>query len=458
MAPTQPSRPEIVGNTVLIAGFGREGQSVYRYLRQVLPNITIAVADENTELTIDPAVLNDPRWENTAKYFGALAWESISEYETIVRSPGISPDTLQPYGPQHLTSATNLFFAAQPGRVIGVTGTKGKSTTSAITAHFLRAHYEDVRLVGNIGIPVLDFLEDATTETLFVMELSSYQLLDCRYSPHIAVVLNIVPEHLNYHGTFTLYQQAKSNIVRHQTEHDHVVFNPDHDTAMIVADLSDGQPHHFSTQKRDGSEVTVTEETIVIDTHTQLSRTESSLQGRGNNENLAAAITVAKILGVPSDVIAAAIPSFQALPHRLEPVGTFQGITFVNDSLSTIPQATINAVSALQPPVHTVIVGGFDRGISYEPLEAFLASQAHSVKLVIGLPQTGHQLIDTLQQRAPHLTTHRADTLEEAVEYAFAHTPAGTTCVLSPAAASFNQYRDYAERGAAFKRFVQQHI
>lgn len=437
MSPLNPIRPEIVGSTVLIAGFGREGQSVYRYLRQVLPQLTLAVADQNTELSIDPQVTRDEKWGETRKYFGTLAWESVSQYETVIRSPGITPETLYASGAKHITSATNLFFAAQPGQVIGVTGTKGKSTTSSLIAHLLKTTYEDVRLVGNIGIPVLDYLEGATTETLFVMELSSYQLADCRYSPHVAVVLDIVPEHLNYHGDFAAYFAAKANIVRFQKSTDHIVFSAASPTASQIATNSPARSHVFSQHNV----------AQFVD--------RAQLVGPGNRENIAAAITAAKVLSVSDEAIAQAVPRFEPLPHRLEPVGVFQGIYFVNDSLSTTPQATINAIESLTPAVHTLIVGGFDRGVSYEPLQKYLIQTKPSVAVVIGLPQTGHRLIETLGQHSTSLTLLAVDTLEEAVTLAVQHTPAGATCVLSPAAASFNQYRDYAERGEAFRKLVQ---
>ena len=199
---------EIQGASILILGYGREGKSVHRYLLQNYPDIKIGIADlKGVKEPIDPA---------TSVHAGEDYLASLQYYDTIVRSPGIPLRTAAIQQAintgKQVTSATNIFLAEQQGNIIGITGTKGKSTTSSLIFAILQRQYPDVRLVGNIGKSALDYLADADGDTIFVFELSSYQLEDIRCSPHIAVFLNLVPEHLDYHGGFLDYAEAKENI------------------------------------------------------------------------------------------------------------------------------------------------------------------------------------------------------------------------------------------------------
>jgi UDP-N-acetylmuramoyl-L-alanine---L-glutamate ligase len=387
---------EIIGDKILILGYGREGKSVHTWLQKHYPNVQIHVADRKTD--------------------GASYLQKINYYDTVVRSPGVSP-----YQPEiiafhsnngHMTSATNIFFSRVKGTTIGVTGTKGKSTTSSLIAHILHAIYSDVRLVGNIGSPMLDQLDTATEETIFVIELSSHQLVDARYSPHIAVLLRIVPEHLDYYPDFAAYKSAKANILKFQNGSD-------------VAFCYPFTPYPFKN---------------------------SSLLG--NVDNIYAAVSVAKYFDISDDAIARALKTFSPLPHRIEFVGEFRGIQFYNDSLATIPEATIHGLCSLGDRVSTLIAGGFDRGIAFVKLGEYIAKT--KLKTIILFPETGEKIWNAIPSNTQNMLKHiRVKTMGDAVAMAYKHTPVGKICLLSPASASYNLFKDYADRGEQFKTLVK---
>ncbi|HLD24875.1 MAG TPA: Mur ligase family protein [Patescibacteria group bacterium] len=392
---------EIQGKSVLIVGYGREGKSVAAWLRKHYPALQIDITDKQ---------------KDGDNYLGQL-----KKYDTVIRSPGVSPylPEIQQYITRggHLTSPTNIFFSRVTGITIGITGTKGKSTTTSLIAHILTGRYPDVRLVGNIGSPMLDALDTAVKDTIFVVELSSHQLVDIRYSPHIAVLLNIVPEHLDYYPNFEAYRQAKENIFRFQKPGDHLV-------------RSEKTNEIFTTKLL------------------------------GNRENISVAVRVARLMHVPDEMIQKQLATFAPLPHRLEFVGEFRGIRFYNDSLATIPEATIHALGALGSDVATLIAGGYDRSLDFSKLGEHLAS--HPVQTLILFPDTGEKIWKATQAAQATLVTQvkqqtqkfDVNMMEEAVRLAYEHTPVGNICLLSPASASYNLFRDYADRGNQFKEWV----
>lgn len=452
---------EILGRSVLILGYGIEGQSVHHYLGEQFPHLRIGVADRKP---IIPSVASSADF-----YSGTNYLKHIYAYDTIVRSPGIWPwipelKKAVKLG-KHITTSTNIFFAIAPGKIIGITGTKGKSTTAALTAAILATLYKDVRLVGNIGRPFLDNLAKATSETFFVAEFSSHQLVDAHYSPHVGILLAIVPEHLDYYPDLKKYVEAKGRLVKYQSAADYVVYNPIH---RVSAELADRSPAHQvtfgllpwakATSWVDHGSICTKSPTGQIQTVLPLS--EIPLLGRGNLENCLAAISAATILAVPVRRIATEIKTFHTLPHRLELVGTYKGITFYNDSLATIPQATEHALDALHGRVATLIVGGFDRGLDYKHLGEYLLSQSQLRTLIL-FPDTGNKIWAAYYQAARkqkqpvRLRKYEAVDMADAVRFAYVHTPKGKVCLLSPAAASFNLFKNYKERGNLFKRYAK---
>lgn len=451
---------EIKGTSVLILGYGREGKSVHTWLQKHYPTLRIGIADK----LVHKELMSGEVFKGATVYNGEGYLFHLSEYDTVIRSPGISPYlpeiTEFVKGGGHMTSATNLFFSQARGTTIGVTGTKGKSTTSTLIAHLLSSTCPDVRLAGNIGSPMLDALDGETDKTIFVLELSSHQLFDCHYSPHIAVMLGIVSEHLDYYPDLASYARAKANIVAYQRTKDFVVFNPIH---TLVRDLVKGSVSAHITY---GIEADMTAAATLDNGNIFLQKNGkreaviavSRVPLLGNQENVLAAVTVAHLMGVPAKTMATAITPFRSLPHRLEKVGVYKGIQFYNDSLATIPQATIHALEALGDGVVTLLVGGYDRHLDYSELGAYLRS--HPVPTLILFPDTGKRVWDaigdvTRQAESEHIMrAYPVQSMEEAVRIAFDNTPPGKICLLSPGAASYNMFKNYEDRGNQFKNFV----
>jgi UDP-N-acetylmuramoylalanine--D-glutamate ligase len=447
--------PELRGESFLIIGYGREGRSVREFLARRVPGARIAIADRN------PVPAHELPEKGVAVFTGEDYLSACSQdFSTIIRSPGVSIRDIQPHllPSAHLTSATNIFFAECPGKIVGVTGTKGKSTTSALTAAILSRGFADVRLVGNIGVPMLNFLEGATSETIFVVELSSYQLEDLRRSPHIAILLNIVPEHLDYHGGFEAYRNAKFSIARHQSRQDILICNDSF--PALSGNIGVGQATRFIFREGDDSAafVKVRSGSVIVEqelrTEWIANLGELPLLGPGNLQNVLAAVTCGCVLGLSPEVIRAGVLSFKPLEHRLEFVAERGGVRFYNDSLSTIPEALAHALVALGADVESVIAGGFDRGVDMGPVGAPLA--ASNVRNLILFPSTGEKIWQAAIAAAPHRVYKRVDvqTMDEAVEAAYHLTSPGKICVMSPAASSFSVFRDYRERGERFKEAV----
>ncbi len=445
---------EIKGESVAILGYGREGRSAHRYLSKHYPEKRIGIVDQNE---VEPLIGN-PRLHTREDYL-----ESLKEYDTVIRSPGIDLEKPEIQAAESegtwLTSTTNIFFSESLGETVGVTGSLGKSTTISLIFDILSASYEDVRLVGNIGNPFLDNLDQESSQTLYCSELSSYQLEDCRYSPKVSVLLNIIPEHLDRHGSFDSYVEAKSQIARYQSADSWFVYNPDHQVLSKVADLSRAKKVKFGLSESLENMAFYKKGTLFVNidgkTEALMDEDEIPLLGPGNIENTLAAVTVGLLFEIPLDKIRQAIEDFESLSHRIEFVGEYRGIKFYDDSISTVPESSINALKALGEDVSTLILGGYDRGIDFDKIGEFLAENL--VKNVILFPQTGSKIwqsiansssVENLPQK------FEVEEMEKAIELAYKYTPKGKICLLSPASPSFGLFKDYRDRGEQFKKCV----
>jgi UDP-N-acetylmuramoylalanine--D-glutamate ligase len=322
----------------------------------------------------------------------------------------------------------------------------------------LKNVFSDVRLVGNIGVPMLDYLQDANEETHFVIELSSYQLEDLRRSPQVSILLNIVPEHLDYHGGFEAYCSAKLNIARNQMSEDVFIINQ---SFSLLADRTRKFPGRRVTFREvdDESALVVVRDGAIfaqkLSSEPLMNVADIPVMGPGNLQNALAAISCGVILGASPNQIRKGIEGFVPLEHRLEFVAERAGIRFYNDSLSTIPEALTHALEALGGEVETVIAGGFDRGVDMASLGPALA--ASKVKTLVLFPTTGGKIWEAAIGAAPAREYTRVDvqTMDEAVQAAYDSTASGRTCVLSPASSSFSVFRDYRDRGEQFKDAVR---
>jgi UDP-N-acetylmuramoylalanine-D-glutamate ligase len=386
--------------SVYILGFGKEGKITKQYLRKTYPKMKIGVGDE----AIDKQYLEKQR-----------------NFDIAIKTPGINKSFVTiPH-----TTATNIFFSKVSGKnmIIGVTGSKGKSTTSSLIYHILKVSGKDVELLGNIGKPMLQaVLKPSKRGRIYVLELSSYQLDDIGFSPDIAVVTNLFPEHLDYHKTLEAYYGAKKNIINFYGPEGYFVHN--HKTADWLPSYR-GKALAFSEKDY-----------------------ESNLVGQHNKSNINAAVRVAEILKIPESKIKQAIKTFKGLPHRLEFIGEFKGIKFYDDAISTTPDSTIMALEAL-PDVDTIFLGGTDRGYDFTQLEKEL--KRHTIKNVVLFPDSGNRI----NISESDFSILRTDSMKKAIEFAYKHTRPGKIALLSCASPSYSLWKNFEVKGDLFQQLVK---
>ncbi len=458
---------DLAAARVLVLGLGREGLETYRFLRGEFPDKLIGLADrlplERLGAEVGDAIRTDRK---VTSHLGDDYLSSLEAYDVVVRSPGVPLLTPAIQAAMkrgvRVTSHIEIFLANCHGTTVGVTGTKGKSTTVSLIAAILRAGGLDTYLAGNIGVPPLGLLHTADARSFLVLELSSYQLDGTGRSPHVAVILNIVPEHLDLHGGFENYVAAKQNITRFQTADDILVYNAMYPLPIEIAAASKarGFAFGFDAIPRPGSYL---ESSHIVyrdesgDAETIMPVRDVSLPGRFNLQNVLAAVTVGKVLGVDRAGIAQAVRAFKPLAYRLEPIGSYRGIAFYDDPLATIPQATIAALDALGPDVATVLLGGYDRGLDMSGLARRLRSSA--VRTVILFPPSGTRIWEAIEREyRDHAVLPKSfvtSDMPAAVALAYRHTAPGKICLHSPASPSFGLFKDYAERGDLFRRCVR---
>jgi len=405
---------ELKNKKILILGFGREGIDTFLFLRKIFPNKVFGIADKSEKIK-KPDI-------QTILYLGKKYLEAIKKHDVVIKSPGIPFKIIPKLFLNKLTSQTKIFFDNCPGKIIGITGTKGKSTTTALIYDILKEDGLKAHLVGNIGKPVLNLLSSATSKDIYVYELSSHQLYNLDKSPQIAVFLNVFPEHLDYYKDIKEYSRAKANITLHQNKNDYLIYNSEDKIVSSFAKKSKSK--------------------------------QIPIKGKYYELDKIAAKRVGEIFKISKTKIEKAIKNFKPLPHRLELVGKLKGITFYNDSLSTIPETAIFALDYLGKNVETILLGGFDRNIDFKNLAKRIVKS--NIKNLILFPTTGEKIwkeviILTKNKFRPFFT----DNMENAVKLAYKHTRKEKICLLSCASSSFSVFKDYEEKGNLFKKYVK---
>jgi UDP-N-acetylmuramoylalanine--D-glutamate ligase len=437
---------------IVILGFGQEGMSTYRFIRSVSDKCLIQVMDQNIENPDDLLLDIDI---STYFYPEKRYLDFDQDVEMVFKSPGIPLMHLKGYiEPNKITSQSNEFIKVYKDHMVGITGTKGKSTVSTLIYELLKAEGLDVELIGNIGKPPFDYILEKDASTFFVYELSSHQLETVSISPKYGIVLNIFQEHLDHYASYDHYAEAKMNIGRYQSKGD----------TLIYSALDKEIPKRLSGYKgklipitKDDSEntgliVTSSGMDLVGDFDTvHLDQSlKRHLMGDHNLINIGVAVYITLLLGYKkTEIREKVIESFPGLPHRLAFVASVNGVDFYNDSISTIPQATIAAMNALEK-VDSVIIGGMDRGVDYGCLIEYIND--HKLLKVVLLPATGHQLFGSLKYQE---RLFLAKDMEEAVSICKSITVRGSICLLSPAAASYGVYKNFESRGRHFESFVK---
>jgi UDP-N-acetylmuramoylalanine--D-glutamate ligase len=451
---------DLADRRVAIWGCGREGRAALAALRARLPTLPLTVFCSETEA----------RWlmEEEASRLPALLQESVvsvgsggrcdatvllttppdtaalSAFDLVIKSPGISayrPEILEAqHNGTRFTSGTALWFAEHPeARVIAVTGTKGKSTVSALVAHLLRALGRRVALAGNIGLPLLELLDPPSVPDWWVVELSSFQTRDAG-AVEIGVINNVYEEHLDWHGTRERYADDKlalagaaRTLVVNSAQAELVARTAEHSGRRMFGDAGGW---HVS----DGA--------ILRGAQRAFDLAASPLPGPHNAQNLCAALAAVEAAGEDAIAAAAAIATFRPLPHRLQTLGELGGLSFVDDSIATTPQATLEALASFRDRAVTLLVGGFDRGLDWRPFaEAVRAKPPHAI---VTMGANGARIAALLREAGGDYRLESAPALADAQRSACALTPQGGVVLLSPGAPSFDQFRDYAERGCAF--------
>ncbi len=439
---------ELKDKKILVLGFGKEGKDNYLALRKLFPEKIIAIADklEFKELSKRNQEFLK-KGKNLKLYLGKNYLESLKNYQLIIKTPGIKLSSLKPFlrKKTKVTSQTEIFFEYCLGKIIGVTGTKGKGTTSSLIYQILKKGKFRTHLIGNIGRPVFKTLLKAKKEDIFVYELSSHQLQFLKKSPYIAVFLNLYPDHLDYYKNFKEYCQAKESITSYQTKKDYFIYNSEQKLLREIAKKSKAKKIAFNIKKIKNLEKII-------------SRKEIPLKGDFNLLNILAAVLVGEIFNIPSKDIKKAIKSFKPLAHRLEFVGRYKGIEFYNDSFATIPQATIVALDALGKKVKTLILGGSSKREIDFPVLAKKILKSKIENLIL-FPYTGKKIWkEVLNFKKDEKNLPKSffvSSMAEAVKTVYKHTRKGSICLLSPASASFSVFRNYKERGNLFKKYVK---
>ena len=422
---------------VAIAGYGVEGEANYRYYRDLGHDVTIVDEGETTGRPV-------PKGAKLIQ--GPKVFRDLEGFDLVVRTAGLPPHFIVTDGV--VWSSTNEFFAKCPAPIVGVTGTKGKGTTSSLITSILRAAGHTVHLVGNIGQPPLAVLQTITPDDIVVFEMSSFQLWDLERSPHVAVVLMIEPDHLDVHADFKDYIRAKSNIRRHQTAEDVCFYHPTNSWSEKIAKscvLGDSVRY----ARRDAGGVYVEEGAFCVEGETICDVSELSLPGAHNIENACAAISAARVFTLDEHAIARGLRVFEGLPHRLKFVREVRGVKYYDDNYSSAPGAIGAAIAAFDEP-EILICGGFDRGLDYSDVAQRIIEQ-DNMKRVIIVGQTRHAIAHELLTRGFDRFEVIDTTSMSSIVARAAHTAeSGDIVIMSPGCASFDMFKNFTYRGEQF--------
>lgn len=443
---------------ILILGFGKEGESSYLFLRKHFPEKKLEIVDKNMNLLTDkPYLLEDI---NVEVVLGEDYFRDIDYFDIVLKTPGISlKDFDISKFENKITSQLELLLEFVPCYTIGVTGTKGKSTTSSLIYQMIKDQGKDVMLLGNIGEPIFNDIDDMKKDTILVLELSSHALEFVKKSPNIAILLDIYEEHLDHYSSMEKYIEAKFNVAKFQSKNDIFIYNASNrymqefnfnykksDYAIIEEDSELSKTLNLKSDNY----VLINEDRIYFN-KTKLfdSKLNMQLKGKHNENNVLFVLTVAKILNLDMEKAKNTIENFKNLEHRMEFVAEINDVKYYNDSIATIPEATINAVDALKN-VNTLLVGGKDRGVELDSLYEYLKKS--NIENIICLPKTGEYVYNSLKDT--NKKCYLVKDMPEAVKLAKEVTKPNTICLLSPAASSYGYFKNFEERGKIYKECV----
>jgi len=437
---------------VAVLGFGIEGQDLCRFLLSQKAVITVFDKKNPSEFEISEE-FQGINFELGPEYLN----KGLLGFDIIFRSPAFKlslPEIVEAdKSGVMINSATKLFFDLCPSKIIGVTGTKGKGTTATLILQILKAAGKDAFLAWNIGSPMLSLLPEINKDSIVILELSSFQLQDLDKSPHVAVVLFISSEHLDYHKSKEEYVEAKANIVKYQTVNDYAILNHDDESSSSFAKETIAKKYYFSRQTEvEGAYVKNKEKIILFDRLIGVTN-KLLLRGEHNWDNICAAITASSLIGADDSTIKKVIYSFKGLPHRLELVKKIKKVSYYNDSFSTVPETTIAAIRSFKEPL-ILIAGGSDKGSDYSELGEVIADSKVKTLILIGKMATKIKEA-ALSAGFDGEVILQTGGMTEIVKKAYEKASPGDVVLFSPACASFDMFTDYKDRGSQYKLHVQ---
>jgi len=435
---------------IAIIGFGIEGRSAAKHLRtKGFTDITICDAKEDFR--------EKPR---DLKYnLGATYLDNITTFDVVFRSPGLTIRTPElQYAIKNnvtITSVTKYFFDKCPCRIVAVTGTKGKGTTSTLLWQMLQAGGHDAYLGGNIGNSPLEFLPKLKKESIVVLELGHGQVEDLDKGPAIGIIIGVTEDHLDYHPDVATYRAAKYPLIANQTSGQKAIINIDYEGNQPFLKLGDGKKYHISTKKAVRRGAYLYKENLLLKTgfipKKLMPSVEVALPGKHNLENVLPAALAATLLGVGKEQVVEVAKTFKGLPHRLEVVTEKKGVRFINDSFSTTPLTSIAAMRSFDTPM-VLIAGGSEKHADFTEW-AEVAKSRPNLKDILVMGDTAERLIEALQ-KAGYQHARMVKDFDGAFEYIKHNAKQGDTIMLSPACASFDQFENYKNRGETFKKMA----
>ena len=446
------------GKKVLVIGTGLSGVGSVRLLHQV--GAVPVMLEENTKVTKEDIVkkLNEEDRENTEIIIGEISDEVLDELVLVVPSPAVPLDapTVLRIKEKNIPiwSEIELAYNFAKGKLVAITGTNGKTTTTTLVGEIMKAHFKSSYVVGNIGVSYAESALEMKEDTVTVGEISSFQLeaVD-NFHAQVSAILNITPDHLNRHHTMECYAEMKQNITNNQTKEDTCVLNYDNPYTREFGEKCPAKVVFFSTSEKlkdgfylDGEEIFMSiagEAVKVMNIH------DMNLVGMCNVENVMAAIAMAVAMGVPFSTILRVVREFKAVEHRIEFVATKNGVDYYNDSKGTNPDAAIQGIKAMSKPT-ILIGGGYDKGSEYDE---WIENFGDTVKMLVLIGQTKEKIAECAQKHGFNKFVFK-DTFEEALEYCSSNAKEGEAVLLSPACASWDMFPNYETRGKKFKEYV----
>jgi UDP-N-acetylmuramoylalanine--D-glutamate ligase len=449
---------QLQGKRVLVFGAGKSGISATRLLQR--QNAFVILYDSNTELTNKDFEEKFDTEENFLLVTGELTDDLITGLDLLVISPGVAIDHPAVLRIQKENTPVwgeiELAYRISKGKIVGITGTNGKTTTTTLVGEIMNTYFDEVYVVGNIGNPYTDVAMETTEQSVAVIELSSFQLETIHeFKPDVSAILNITPDHLNRHHTMENYIAMKENVAKNQTMSEVCILNYEDDVLREMAKRLKTKVVFYSSNHTLEEGLYLEGEDIYYSTHGSrefvVNINELKVLGKHNYENIMAATGMAVAMGIPMEFIHSALVNFRAVEHRIEYVENINGVTYYNDSKGTNPDASIKAVQAMRTPT-IIIGGGYDKNSTFDEwIEAFEGK----VKLLILLGQTREQIAETAKLHGFHNIIMVND-LKEAVRISAERAETGDSVLLSPACASWGMFENYEQRGRLFKEYVRE--